>query len=99
KSRWLLVNGAALLGLNRPYLINRTSQHIHNASEGALTHGNGNRGACVGYLHSATHSITGAHGDGANHTVAQELLHLKSEVILYIVRVWIYKLKRIINLR
>src|SRR5690606_33787913 len=79
ESRCRLVNGAALVGLDRTDFVNGATQNVHNATQGANTHGNGDGSARTGHFHTAAQAVAGTHGDGANYTVTQLLLYFKSQ--------------------
>ena len=73
------MNLAILVGLHWACLINRATKHIHDAAQRALT--NRYRDALAGIVHehAATQAIRGAHGNGADHAVADLLLHLEGQ--------------------
>src|SRR5690606_26210352 len=78
------VDGALFFGQDVAALIDRAAQHVHDAAQGAGTHGHRNRCAGVGHGHAAAQAVGRTHGDGPHDTVAQLLLDLERQALFRI---------------
>src|SRR5690606_26025364 len=63
------VNRAQLVGLDLAGLVDRATEHVHDATQRAFADRHGNLRAGVGNRHAATQAIGRTHGDGAHHAV------------------------------
>ena len=74
--RRIAVDGQRHLGLDRPALVDRLSQHVEHASQHLGAHGHRDGPASVGDVHAAHQPVGRLHGQGAHSLLAQVLLHL-----------------------
>src|ERR1700689_1414267 len=61
-------------------LVDRLTDHVHDASECATTNGHGNRAALIDSFHTAHHALSCFHSDAADAAFAQVLLHFDDDV-------------------
>ncbi len=66
-------------GGHRPLLVHGLTEHVEDAAQGGLTHGNTDGRTRIEGLHAAHQTIGAAHGYGPHPVVPQELLHLGGE--------------------
>ena len=74
------VDGPALLGFGGGAVVHRLAQQIENTAKACLAHGNGNGAAGVRGGNAALQAVGAAHGDAANHIVADVLRHLRHQL-------------------
>ena len=74
------VDGPALLGFGGGAVVHRLAQQIENTAKACLAHGNGNGAAGVRGGNAALQAVGAAHGDTANHIVADVLRHLRHQL-------------------
>ena len=75
-SRWIDIDFAAV---HRPTLVDRPSEHVHDAAERLHAHRHHDRRVGVDHLHAAAQAVGAAERDGAHDAVAQLLLHFERE--------------------
>src|SRR5574343_371008 len=75
------VDRANFVASDRAGFVDRATEHVHDAAQGAVAdrHGNG----CTGVvdLHAAAQAVGRTHGDGTDHAVTQLLLNLKGQTV------------------
>ncbi len=76
---------APLGGLDRPRVVNRLAHHVHDAAQGRVAHGHGDRLAGIDDLLSAHQAFGRVHGDGAYGVLAEMLGDLEHEAVAVIV--------------
>ena len=69
--------------IDRPFLVDRAPEHVHDAPERALAHRHRDRLAGRLHLHAAAHAVGGAERDAAHDAVAELLLDLEGEPFLH----------------
>ena len=74
------MDGPALLGFGGGAVVHRLAQQIENTAKACLAHGNGNGAAGVRGGNAALQAVGAAHGDAANHIVADMLRHLRHQL-------------------
>ena len=79
KFRGFTVNFARFFCANFATVVNRTTEHIHNAAEGLRANWHGDTATSARNLHATLQAFRRAHGNGTNHAVAQLLLHFKCQ--------------------
>jgi peptide chain release factor 1 len=77
-----LVDRALLVGLDRPDVVDRPAEHVHDAAERALADRHRDRTAGGGDLHAAAQAVGGAERDAAHYAVAELLLDLEGQILL-----------------
>ncbi len=77
--RCLLVNGTTFVTLHFTCVINGTTQHVHDTTQGTCTHRHRNGVTRVDHGHAALQTIGRTHCNGANNAVAQLLLYFKCQ--------------------
>ena len=73
------MNRAQFLVGDRAGLVDRATQHVHDAAQGSGTYRHRNGGAGRLHRHAATQAVGGTERDGAHDAVAKLLLHFKSQ--------------------
>src|SRR5574343_79658 len=95
-----LVNGTQLIGFDRTGFVDRATEHIHDAAQGAHTDRHGDASTGVVDLHAAAQAVGRTHGDGTNHAVTQLLLHFEGQAgFHHAVFFGCIQLEGIVNLR
>ena len=74
------VDGPALLGFGGGAVVHRLAQQIENTAKACLAHGNSNGAAGVRGGNAALQAVGAAHGNAANHIVADMLRHLRHQL-------------------
>jgi hypothetical protein len=69
-----------LFALHRPLLIDGPAKHVHDATQGGLTHGDADGRSGVRDLGTAAQPVGGAHGDGAHDAVTKLLLDFEGQI-------------------
>ena len=80
-----LVDGAALLGLDRTGLVDRLADDVHDPAERLLADRHRDRLAGVGDLLVADEAVGGVHGDGAHGVLAEMLGDLEHQAVTVVV--------------
>jgi hypothetical protein len=75
------VNFTQFVGVDRTGFVDRTAEHVHDATERAHTDRHGDAGAGVVHLHAAAQTVGRTHGDGADDAVTQLLLHFEGQAV------------------
>ena len=73
------MDGGGGVDVNGALFVYRFTQHVENSPQGSGTHGYANGKASINNFHTPHQTIGGAHGNGPNLGVAQELLHLAGD--------------------
>src|SRR5690606_12768664 len=63
---------------DRTFLVDRTTQHVHDPTQGFNTHGYRDRCAGIFHVQATLEAFGAAHGDGTNHAITQLLLNFQS---------------------
>ncbi len=79
------MDGAALLRLDRPGLVDRLADDVHDAAEGLLADRHRDRLAGVGDFVTAHQAVGRVHGDGAHRVLAEMLRDLQNQAVAVIV--------------
>ena len=77
-----LVDPAPLFGLDRAALVDRATEHVHDAPEHARADRHRDVVAGVADLHAALQAVGRTHRDRADHAVAELLLDLERQALL-----------------
>ncbi len=80
-ARCWLMDGAVGVGLHRPFMVDRYPQHVHDPTQSGRTHWHRDWRPGVGDDHVALQPFGRSHGDGADHAVAQLLLHFQDQPV------------------
>jgi hypothetical protein len=83
--RCILMDGPALIGEDRPRLVHRFADHIHDAAERLLADRHRNGLAGVLHLLAADEPFARVHGDGAHRVLAEMLRHFEDQAVAVIV--------------
>src|SRR5690606_25709197 len=82
------VDAPAFVGVNRTGFVDRLTQHVHDATQGASTYRYRNRRTGIGYIQATLETFGRTHGDGTDNAVAQLLLDFQGSFrALYFQRV------------
>jgi hypothetical protein len=79
------MDAAALLGLDRPGLVHRLADDVHDAAQRLLADRHRDRLAGVDHLLAAHQALGGVHGDGAHGVLAQMLGDLEHQAVAVVV--------------
>src|SRR3990172_3655995 len=95
-----LVDRAQLVRLDRAAVVDRPTEHVHDAAERALTYRNGYRRTGADHFHAAAQAVGGTQRDAAHNAVAELLLDFEGQAFLRESTLGrIHELERVVDLR
>jgi hypothetical protein len=84
--RCLAVDRSGDFLADRAALVDRATEHVHDAAQGRLAHGHGDRVAGVGHDEAAAQAVGRAERNGAHHAVAELLLHFEGQRAAFVLQ-------------
>jgi len=76
-----LVDGPVFRGVDRALVVDGLPEHVEHPAQGGLPDRDRDGGSGIIGHHAPAQTIRGVHGDTADHTAAQVLLHLQHQPV------------------